>query len=281
MRRRLTIEERESIEERFRGETLYRYAGDVCLPFVRRLKTFRLSEEEFFVAAAEALDNVKEDPGEARYVCQELCDSLQRDFREMAGDEVPDEEITLAVVCVVTFVSVCLSLMDDSTCRSCVMDLAMGLEEYARGGLDREVRERMFPSVWRRGEGGLKRWIDEYWRSGEYLTDVIHDALREEKETGNDLKMKSPVYLNTGKGYKINLIRVLNVLYELNFFRGKDGGKLTKKEFFSFMGTSIHLDLTNYDKDWSRALTDSTSLEKHLNIFNEMKEKMEEIFNSR
>lgn len=279
MRRRLTTEERENIEERFRGETLYRYASDACLPFVRGLKTFRLSGEEFFVAAAEALDDVKDDPDEARCVCRGLCDSLQRDFREIAGDDVPDEEITLAVVCVVTFVSVCLSLMEDSTCRSCVMDLAMGLEEYACGGLDREARERMFPSVWRRGEGGLKRWIDEYWRSEDYLTDVIHDMLY--GETENDFKMESPVYLNTGKGYKINLIRVLNVLYELNFFRGKDGGKLTKKEFFSFVGTSIHLDLTNYDKDLSRALTDSTSLEKHLNIFDEMKKKMEDIFNSR
>ena len=58
MRRRLTTEERENIEERFRGETLYRYASDACLPFVRGLKTFSHSGEEFFVAAAEALVDV-------------------------------------------------------------------------------------------------------------------------------------------------------------------------------------------------------------------------------
>lgn len=278
MRRRLTTEERENIEERFRGETLYRYAGDVCLPFVRGLKTFRLSEEEFFVAAAEALDNVKEDPDEARYVCQELCDSLQRDFREMAGDEVPDEEITLAVVCVVTFVSVCLSLMDDSTCRSCVMDLAMGLEEYACGGLDREARERMLPSIWRRGEGGLKRWIDEYWRSGEYLTDVIHDALHEEMNLENDTSavIKHPSGFRIAKNQKTNFAKIISAMFDLHMFEDENGKIASSKQKLlddlgAFFGTDF--------KNLSQLLNAGKQNANYTEIFDKLKNKAEQYDN--
>lgn len=278
MRRRLTTEERENIEERFRGETLYRYASDACLPFVRGLKTFRLSGEEFFVAAAEALDNVKEDPDEARYVCQGLCDSLQRDFREMAGDEVPDEEITLAVVCVVTFVSVCLSLMEDSTCRSCVMDLAMGLEEYACGGLDREVRERMFPSIWRRGEGGLKRWIDGYWRSGEYLTDVIHDALHEEMNLENDTSavIKHPSGFRIAKNQKTNFAKIISAMFDLHMFEDENGKIASSKQKLlddlgAFFGTDF--------KNLSQLLNAGKQNANYTEIFDKLKNKAEQYDN--
>lgn len=278
MRRRLTTEERENIEERFRGETLYRYASDACLPFVRGLKTFRLSGEEFFVAAAEALDNVKDDSGEARYVCQGLCDSLQRDFREMAGDDVPDEEITLAVVCVVTFVSVCLSLMDDSTCRSCVMDLAMGLEEYACGGLDREARERMFPSVWRRGEGGLKRWIDEYWRSEEYLTDVIHDALHEEMNLENDTSavIKHPSGFRIAKNHKTNFAKIISAMFDLHMFEDENGKIASSKQKLlddlgAFFGTDF--------KNLSQLLNAGKQNANYTEIFDKLKNKAEQYDN--
>lgn len=278
MRKRLTTEERENIEERFRGETLYRYASDACLPFVRGLKTFRLSEEEFFVAAAEALDNVKEDPDEARYVCQGLCDSLQRDFREMAGDDVPDEEITLAVVCVVTFVSVCLSLMDDSTCRSCVMDLAMGLEEYACGGLDREARERMFPSVWRRGEEGLKQWIDGYWRSGEYLTDVIHDALHEEMNLENDTSavIKHPSGFRIAKNQKTNFAKIISAMFDLHMFEDENGKIASSKQKLlddlgAFFGTDF--------KNLSQLLNAGKQNANYTEIFDKLKNKAEQYDN--
>ena len=92
---------------------------------------------------------------------------------------------------------------------------------------------------------------------------------------------ESPVYLNMAKGQKIDLIRVLNVMFEQGRFKGKDGVKLTKKEFFTEMGRMLHIDLSNYDNDLSRAMSDGTKLEKHLRVFDEMKQKMEEIWNSR
>jgi hypothetical protein len=41
------------------------------------------------------------------------------------------------------------------------------------------------------------------------------------------------------------------------------------------------LDLSDYDKDLSRAMSDSTKLEKHTRVFEDMKQKMIEIWNSK
>lgn len=90
---------------------------------------------------------------------------------------------------------------------------------------------------------------------------------------------ESPVYLaKEPRGFKIDLIRIINVLYMLGFFTGKDGKKVTKKEVFIAIGKAVNLDLSTYDSDLSRSLSDSTALEKHLSIFDRMKEKMKEVF---
>ena len=91
---------------------------------------------------------------------------------------------------------------------------------------------------------------------------------------------ESPVCLSKERGIKIDLIRVVYVLYKLGFFTGKDGRKITQKEVFSAIGKAVNVDLSSYDSDLSRALSDSTKLEKHLSIFDRMKEKMEEVFNN-
>lgn len=90
---------------------------------------------------------------------------------------------------------------------------------------------------------------------------------------------ESPIYLaKEPRGFKIDLIRVINVLYMLGFFTGKDGKKVTKKEVFIAIGKAVNLDLSSYDSDLSRSLSDSTALEKHLSIFDRMKDKMKEVF---
>lgn len=89
----------------------------------------------------------------------------------------------------------------------------------------------------------------------------------------------SPVFLSERKGAKIDIIRVFNALYELGCFTGEGGKSITKKEFMKTMGNAINIDLTNYDKDLSRSLSDSTALDKHLKIFRDLEQKMTDIFN--
>ena len=91
----------------------------------------------------------------------------------------------------------------------------------------------------------------------------------------------SPVYLaKEPRGFKIDLIRVVNVLYMLGFFTGKNGAKVTKKEVFTAIGKALNIDLSTYDSDLSRSLSHNTALEKHLSIFDRMRQKMVEVFNN-
>lgn len=91
----------------------------------------------------------------------------------------------------------------------------------------------------------------------------------------------SQIHLNNQRGKKLDFIRVINALYELDFFKNESQNKISKKEVFETLGKFINLDLSKYQNDLSRSLTDSTALEKHLKIFEDMEDKMENIFNSK
>lgn len=112
--------------------------------------------------------------------------------------------------------------------------------------------------------------------------------LKEQLEEKNDNNynteeefLNSEVYLSERTGAKIDYIRIINCLYELDFFTNESKNKITKKRVFSAFGETVNRDLSNYSKDFSRSLSDSTKLEKHLEIFDLMKEKMTDIFNSK
>lgn len=100
-------------------------------------------------------------------------------------------------------------------------------------------------------------------------------------ENGEEKGDGSSVYLSPVRGKKIDFIRVVNVLYELGLFTDKDGVRCTKKEAFLAFGKAVNLDLSNYNKDLSRALNDTTTRERQLQIFKDMKLKMAEIYNDK
>ncbi len=113
------------------------------------------------------------------------------------------------------------------------------------------------------------------------IHDVIEPNVTTESVTSFQKTKKSAIHLNKAIGKKIDFIRVMNSLYELGFFQNIHGGKITKKEFFTTIGNAVNVNLSNYDKDLSRSTADSTALDKHLHVFDEMREKMIEIFNSK
>ena len=97
-------------------------------------------------------------------------------------------------------------------------------------------------------------------------------------ENGEEKGAGSSVYLSPVRGKKIDFIRVVNVLYELGLFTDKEGGRCTKKEAFLAFGRAVNLDLSNYNKDLSRALNDTTTRERQFQIFKDMRQKMAEIY---
>ena len=106
----------------------------------------------------------------------------------------------------------------------------------------------------------------------------VHKASEAPSESGETTA--SPVHLSKDRGTKIDFIRVVNCLYELGFFTDDKGGKISKKEVMTALGKAVNIDLSEYQNDLSRSLSDSTKLEKHLSIFDRLKEKMVEVFNN-
>lgn len=91
----------------------------------------------------------------------------------------------------------------------------------------------------------------------------------------------SPVHLSKKKGNKIDLIRIANAIYELGMVEDGNGGRLTKKDFMVAFGRAFNIDLADYDKDLSNSMSSSVAYEKQTRIFDEMKEKHQEIYNSK
>ncbi|MBO4316593.1 MAG: hypothetical protein J5867_11650 [Prevotella sp.] len=125
--------------------------------------------------------------------------------------------------------------------------------------------------------------VGTFINNGEFRD--IHDVSEVNMGTPGEAKtessMQSPVHLNSTTGTKIDFIRVMNTLYELGFFTNERGGRITKKDFFTNIGQAVNIDLSKYDKDLSRSTADSTALDKHLRVFENMRQKMIDIFNSK
>lgn len=91
----------------------------------------------------------------------------------------------------------------------------------------------------------------------------------------------SPVHLSKKRGNRIDLIRIANAIYELGMVEDGNGGRLTKKDFMVAFGRAFNVDLSDYDKDLSNSMASSVAYEKQTRIFDEMKEKHQEIYNSK
>lgn len=75
---------------------------------------------------------------------------------------------------------------------------------------------------------------------------------------------------------KLDFIRVLYVLYELDFFVEESGKKVTKKELFAFLATWLDKEsLKYYDKDMTNSW--KSDMSAHIAIFDTMRSKMVEL----
>ena len=91
----------------------------------------------------------------------------------------------------------------------------------------------------------------------------------------------SPLHLSGRKGIKIDFIRVMNAWYECGKVVDANGARPTKKEFFVWLGRLFNIDLADYDKDLSSSMASGGAYDVQTRIFEELKRKQEEIFNSK
>ena len=278
------------------GLVLYKAFQKPIREFEAEATGFRLSPEEVFWQVVVVLDKVKEYQEDALIDIRGLWDDIYVDYRDLSDD---DKGLDLFTAITVFCVQTCLVMLDAPLYRT--MASIIGEQLAKKDQPSQKMEAAVLNNITRIGTDKFKAAVQVYMNSeDDWLSDEIEEVLdklpdrqmsesiigdSELQSIANVLRtnstQNSPVYLTDEKGAKIDIIRVLNVLYELGMFHGKNGAKLLKKDFFMAMGKAINKDLSNYDKDLSRSTSDSTALEKHLRIFVEMKKKMEEIWNSK
>jgi hypothetical protein len=157
----------------------------------------------------------------------------------------------------------------------------------------------------------IGRWIDNlnYWiksKSGGDLSKKTKIFLRYRKqlkkklsEVSSDLitnggpgyihvlpnepspvKLKARFELSDKKGAKINLIRILNSVYELQIIQMPNSQIPSKEEFMNIAGEFFGVDLSKYDVNLSQAYNNGT-LESNIAIFEEMKKRYTEEWEKR
>lgn len=105
--------------------------------------------------------------------------------------------------------------------------------------------------------------------------EAIIDADLESLTDSDVSQCLSGITLNSDVS-KLDFIRVLYVLYELDFFVEESGKKVTKKELFAFLATWLGKEtLAHYDKDMTNSW--KSDMSAHIAIFDTMRSKMVEL----
>mgnify|MGYP007069885821 CR=1 FL=1 len=115
--------------------------------------------------------------------------------------------------------------------------------------------------------------------SGNIYHGVSSDG--KESEPIGMASVTSPIHLSPQKGTRIDLIRLMNAWYECGKVQDAYGNRLTKREFFEWVGHMFNIDLSNYDKDLSNSMSSSVSDEKQTRIFEELKARHQAIYDSK
>ena len=106
------------------------------------------------------------------------------------------------------------------------------------------------------------------------------EASTNEKTPSNPSDIGSPLHLSQNAS-KIDLIRIMNAWFECGKVAVANGGKPTKKEYFTWVGKLFNIDLANYDKDLSNSMSTGVAYDKQTQIFDELKEKHTNIYDSK
>ncbi|MFN0217173.1 MAG: hypothetical protein ACKVT2_23190, partial [Saprospiraceae bacterium] len=114
---------------------------------------------------------------------------------------------------------------------------------------------------------------ESYDKRIQYVLRLIEDATPYESEPVSiqmDLQTQdSGLRLSDRKGAKIDLIRIVNAMWELGFFTEQNGLKSSKLSAMIAVGNALQIDLSEYDKDLSQAFS-TANPDTNTKIFKEL-----------
>ena len=109
MRNRLRRSAREAIRNEYGENVIFLALKNPCEHFSTKMPQFRLSAEEVFLECLAILDDIKEDESQAVFNLEHRWDSISNDFRDLADNDVNENEIALATSVVMFSVVMCLT----------------------------------------------------------------------------------------------------------------------------------------------------------------------------
>ena len=90
-------------------------------------------------------------------------------------------------------------------------------------------------------------------QNGDVTVNYQGEATPKGTGLGDNSGINSPIHLSKNTK-KTELIRVMNAWYECGKVANATGGRLTKKEFFTWVGKLFNVDLENYDNSLSSSM---------------------------
>ena len=115
--------------------------------------------------------------------------------------------------------------------------------------------------------------------NGNVMSQHINPTTQNENEEAETAA--SPIHLSKNVGVKLDFIRVMYAWYECGKITDANGGKLSKKDYFEALGKAFNIDLSNYNNLLSTSMGKSSNYGKQTEIFDMMKKKIEDIYNSK
>ena len=113
-------------------------------------------------------------------------------------------------------------------------------------------------------------------QNGDVTVNYQGEATPKGTGLGDNSGINSPIHLSKNTTI-IDLIRVMNAWYECGKVANATGGRLTKKEFFTWVGKLFNVNLENYDNSLSSSMN-SGGRDRQICIFEELKDRHKAIW---
>lgn len=99
----------------------------------------------------------------------------------------------------------------------------------------------------------------------------LRDKFVKKEKLGN-------IILNPKRGFKTDFIRIVNVLCEMEFFKGNDATPISKKDVFVAFGNMLNYDFSTYQNNLNTSkISAKTDMKNNLQIFEEMLNKQKDL----
>lgn len=167
--------EKDVIRQRFKNHAIYKAIKVPCQEYEAQSKDFKISAEEVFRECMIALDEIRENPTDARFDFQDYWSSRYNEYREAANPNADNEEIVIAASITTLSVAICLLASDEPLHQTLTLLLMGQINEHYPNSI--ELQEKMTANIYRLGEEKFKASVYEYLKSDDFYSDEIDDLL--------------------------------------------------------------------------------------------------------